>query len=190
MNWSDLLRNIMRQEAQRATAHISLPRMGIVTNYDPARYAARVLLQPDNSNGATPNPNLTGYLPIVSPWVGNGWGLYAPPYIGQVVAVHFQQGGKEAGFIDCGFYSAKTQPLPVPSGEFWIVHKSGSSIKFTNDGDILISAARDLNLHAGRRYIFDANGQGQIWDGLGVETWQDDDVTKPHHPHAPPKIPS
>jgi hypothetical protein len=116
--------------------------------------------------------------------------MYAPPMIDQIVNVHFHQGKRDAGYIVGGFYSAKTQPLPVPSGEFWMVHKSGSYIKFTNDGDILISAARDLNLHAARHYVFDANGQGQLWDGLGVETWQDDDVVKPHHPHAPPKIPS
>jgi hypothetical protein len=182
MSLIDRLRNHMRQEAKLATAHISLPRAGIVTNYDPDRYAARVLLQPEGI--------LTGYLPITSMMVGGGYGEYAPPEIGQVVDVHFHQGGKEAGYIVGAFFSSKTKPLSVPSGERWSVHKTGSYIKMTNDGDVIISAARDLIKHAGRRYIFDANGQGQIWDGSGVETWQDDDVTKPHHNHAPPKIPS
>jgi hypothetical protein len=177
-----LLRNQMRQEAQRATSDLTLPRMGIVTNYDPDRYAARVKLQPEGI--------MTGYLPVTSPWVGNGWGFYAPPNIGDVVEVHFQQGGKEAGFIVNRFYSTKTKPVSVQSGEFLLRHKSGSFIRFTNNGDVIISAARDLIQHGGRRYVFDANGQGQIWDGAGVETWQDDDVPKPHHNHAPPKIPS
>lgn len=44
-------------------------------------------------------------------------------------------------------------------------------------------------LHAESVFKFDVNGQGQLWDGQGVETWQDDDIPKPHHPHAPPEIP-
>lgn len=46
-----------------------------------------------------------------------------------------------------------------------------------------------VHLHARSEYKFDVNGQGQKWDGEGVETWQDDDIAKPHHPHAPPEIP-
>ena len=190
MSFFDRLRNHMRQEAQRATSHITLPRAGTVTNYDPDRHAVRVLLQPEGI--------LTGYLPVTQPWVGNGWGMYAPPSIGQIVDVHFHQGGKEAGYVVGGFYSAKTKPLSVPAGEFWLVHQSGSKITFTNDGNILISAAAGHNLrieadnikiHARQTYAFDANGQGQKWDGSGVETWQDNDVTKPHHNHAPSETP-
>lgn len=189
MTWIDRLRNVIRQEAQRALAALTVTHIGIVTNYDPDRHAARVILQPADP-ALPPETRMTGYLPVTEPWVGNGWGFYAPPSQGDVVEVQFQQGGKEAGFIVNRFYSAKTKPLRVESGEFLIQHQSGSFIRMTNDGDIIISAARDLVKHGGRRYIFDADGQGQIWDGQGVETWQDDDVTKPHHPHAPPKIPS
>lgn len=46
-----------------------------------------------------------------------------------------------------------------------------------------------VHLHARSEYKFDVNGQGQKWDGEGVETWQDDDIPKPHHLHAPPEIP-
>jgi hypothetical protein len=182
MSWLNRLRNHMRLEAQRATADISLPRAGIVQNYDPAHYSARVLLQPEGI--------LTGYLPIATPWVGNQFGFYAGPNIGDVVDVIFQQGGNGAGVIVGRQFNALAQPLAVPSGECWLVHRSGSMIKFTTAGDIIISAARDLTLHGGRRLIFDANGQGQIWDGQGVETWQDNDTAKPHHNHAPPQIPS
>jgi hypothetical protein len=141
MSWLNRLRNHMRLEAQRATADISLPRAAIVTgSIDPARYAARVLLQPENT--------LTGYLPIASPWVGNGWGFFALPSPGDVVDVIFQQGGGGAGVIIGRQFNAKAQPVPTTPGELWIVHKSGSTIKFTNDGDIIITANRDLNLHA------------------------------------------
>ena len=37
--FTDALRNHMRLEAQRALAHKTFARVGIVTNYDPAHYA-------------------------------------------------------------------------------------------------------------------------------------------------------
>src|ERR1022692_1633589 len=140
MTWFNRFRNAIRQEAQRATADISLPRAGIVTHYDPTHHTARVQLQPEGI--------LTGYLPIATPWAGNGWGFYAPPLLGQIVDVHFHQGGKEAGYIVRRFYSNITKPLPVPAGEFWVVHPSGTALKFTNDGNVLISAHADLRIEA------------------------------------------
>jgi len=76
-------------------------------------------------------------------------------------------------------------------------------IIFKNDGSIEVLAKNitvkatettriegdSVVIHAGSMFKFDVNGQGQKWDGLGVETWQDDDVAKPHHNHAPPEIP-
>ena len=41
-------------------------RFAIVSSVDPSAYAARVLLQPEAV--------LSGWLPILSPWVGSGWG--------------------------------------------------------------------------------------------------------------------
>ena len=49
--------------------------------------------------------------------------------------------------------------------------------------------ADKIDLHAVTEFKFDVNGQGEKWDGAGVETWRDDDVVKPHHNHAPPEIP-
>lgn len=49
--------------------------------------------------------------------------------------------------------------------------------------------ADKIKLHAATEFKFDINGQGEKWDGLGVETWRDDDVPRPHHNHAPPEIP-
>lgn len=76
-------------------------------------------------------------------------------------------------------------------------------IKFNDDGTIDVMAkginmlatekirleSDVIELHAASMFKFDVNGHGQKWDGLGVETWQDDDVAKPHHNHAPPEIP-
>jgi phage baseplate assembly protein gpV len=196
MSWINRLRNHMRQEAQRALADVSMPRAGIVTNYDPARYCARVELQPEGI--------LTGYLPITSMWVGNGWGMYSPPSIGEVVDVHFHQGGKEAAYIVGRFYSAKTQPLPVQSGEFWLVHQTGSTLKLANDGSVTVSAntnmtlnapngtlrlaAENIQIHATAKFRFDTNGHGQSWLPDRINTYQIGEVPGTAHNISPPEI--
>jgi hypothetical protein len=69
-NWVNALRNHMRQEAQRATAHFTFPRAGIVTHYDPDHHTVRVLLQPEGIQ--------TGYLPIAEPSAMAGACMHRP----------------------------------------------------------------------------------------------------------------
>ena len=107
-------------------------RHGIVSSYDPATYSVNILLQPEEK--------LTGWIPLVSPWVGNGWGMFCPPSIGDAVEVSFQEGDQENGVAGWRFYNDEDRPLPCPSGEFWLVHKSGSTLKFNNDGTITSNA--------------------------------------------------
>src|ERR1700689_175517 len=114
--------NAMRGESQRAAATKSLPRRGVVSAYDPAHYAAKVIIQPEGFE--------TGYLSIATPWVGANWGLFCPPTPGDVVDAHFQEGGKLAAYVSLRFYGNEAPPLTVASGEFWLVHKSGSCLKF------------------------------------------------------------
>jgi phage baseplate assembly protein V len=133
----DGLTNMMRREAARAMTQLSLTRIGVVSNYDPATYSAKVRIQPEDVE--------TGWLPVASLWVGNGWGLFAPPKVGDVVEVRFQEGGKEAGIVGLRHYGDALRPLAVPSGEFWLQHASGSFLKFRNDGSVELHTAGDLN---------------------------------------------
>lgn len=128
------------QAAVAAMAGRSDPRMGIVTSYDPNRYAVKVQIQPEGF--------WTGWLPLLSPWVGNGWGMFAAPSLGDAVDVHFQEGHPEAGYACLRFYNTQTRPLPCPSGEFWLVHASGSMLKFHNDGSVELTAAGVLKTSA------------------------------------------
>lgn len=129
--------NIMRREAARVAGQIALTRVGIVTAYDPGSYSAKALIQPEDTE--------TGWLPIGSPWVGNGFGLFAAPKVGDVVEVRFQEGGKQAGIIGLRHFGDRLRPLPVPAGEFWLRHQSGSFLKFKNDGSVEVHAAGNLN---------------------------------------------
>lgn len=130
------LLNAMRAQADMAGSGRASVRLAIVSSYDPGNYCAKVRIQPEDTE--------TGWLPVVSPWVGNGWGLFAPPMPGDMVEVQFQEDDIEAGFVCQRFYNDTDRPLTVPSGEFWLVHKSGSFLKFHNDGTVELNAAGTL----------------------------------------------
>lgn len=124
--------NFMRQAAQMATQGEATTRIGIVTGYDPNTYSAKVQIQPEGLE--------TGWIPVTSSWVGNGWGMFCPPSLGDAVKVEFQGGSFESGMTDARLFNNVDRPLTVPSGEFWLVHKSGSFVKLLNDGTIVSNA--------------------------------------------------
>ena len=143
----DELWNRVRLEVARALAGRADPRLCIVSSYDPQNYAAKVLVQPENVE--------TGWLPVLSPWIGNGWGLYAPPTAGDQVLVLFQENDQEVGLVLPRLYSNQQRPLAVESGEFWLVHQSGSFVKLTNAGPnndpppkVLINGAVEIDATA------------------------------------------
>lgn len=141
MNHAYLL-SAMRAQAQLAGRARTATRTGLVDSYDPATYAVKVRLQPDDK--------MTGWLPLLSPWVGNGWGLFAPPTIGDMIEVHFSEDDPNAAAAGQRFYNDTDRPLPCPTNEFWLVHKSGSLLKFHADGSVELHTAQDLNASVGR----------------------------------------
>jgi len=131
----------MRVQAGMAGGDRAMVRHGIVSGYDPGSYCAKVRVMPEDRE--------TGWMPIVSPWIGNNWGLFAPPSVGDAVEVQFQEDDAEAGYVCQRFFNDSDRPLSVESGEFWLVHKSGSFMKFHNDGSVELHAASDLNATVG-----------------------------------------
>jgi len=114
------------------------PRFGVIASFDPNTYSARVMLQPEGV--------LSGWLPVLSAWIGAGWGLACPPSIGNQVLVLPQEGNAEHGVIVGGAFSAQTHPPtvdsgPVPSGEAVLFHASGAYLRLGNDGSFVIGAA-------------------------------------------------
>lgn len=109
-------------------------RFGLVTSVDPTSYTARVALQPEGV--------ITGWLPILSTWVGGGWGFVSPPMPGQQVLVLAQEGDAEHGVIAGAAYSNAALPPQAPVGELWLVHQSGTFLKLHNDGTVEGNAAR------------------------------------------------
>ncbi|WP_162136286.1 phage baseplate assembly protein V [Zavarzinella formosa] len=145
------MQNIMRREAARQAGEKSPPRRGIVSAYDPDHYAAKVVIQPEGHE--------TGFIPVGSPMVGDGWGMFCPPTPGDEVDVHFQEGGKNAAYVSLRFFGNQARPLSVPSGEFWLVHRSGSFLKFLNDGTVELNTAGDLNATVGGQANLSVTGK-------------------------------
>lgn len=131
------LLNHMRRQAEMVQWNTARVRVGTVAGYDPDNYSCKVILQPDGT--------LTGWLPIVSPWVGNGWGMFAPPSEGDMVEVQFQEDSKEAGFVCQRFFNDVERPVTVFPGEFWLFHKTGAYIKLKNNGRIIINGQTEID---------------------------------------------
>ena len=64
------MHRLMAAQARSVVGQVSqfgAPRCGLVASFNPQTYCAKVMIQPENT--------LTGWLPILSSWVGPGWGL-------------------------------------------------------------------------------------------------------------------
>lgn len=145
------LLNVIKGHVSAMLAAQPRARYGLVQSFDPATYTARVLIQPENQ--------LSGWLPVLTQWLGNGWGLFCPPSPGDQVKLVPQEGSGQSYAIIGGVFSTVDRPLPAPSGEFWLVHAKGQFIKLLNDGTI---ASRGTWNHDG-----DLNATGAVIAGFG-----------------------
>ena len=148
------LNNAMKANAQMVAQSKASTRHGTVSSYDPGAYAVKVTLQPD---GVT-----TGWLPLKSIWIGNSWGLMCGPSIGDAVEIDYQEGNSGVGSVGMRFFNDQDRPLPCPSGDFWLVHKSGSSLKFNGDGSVELVAKADLNAKVGGNLNATVDGSAAI----------------------------
>lgn len=131
MNEVQRLLNALKGHVSAMLAQQPRPRYGLIQSFDPNSYTARVLIQPENQ--------LSGWLPVLTQWVGNGWGLFCPPSPGDQVKLVPQEASGQSYAIIGGIFSSADQPLPAPSGEYWLVHQKGQFIKLRNDGTIASS---------------------------------------------------
>jgi phage baseplate assembly protein gpV len=117
----------------------------VVSSADPARHAVRVRLQPEGV--------LSGWLPVLSPWVGAGWGVFCLPSPGDQVLVLAQEGEAEHGVVVGGCFSDPRPPPAGSVGELVLRHGSGAELRLAGDGTVRVQG--DLHV-AGR--VFDSHG--------------------------------
>ena len=160
---SDDFINVIHREIERYMNQKAPKRIGLVSSYDPQHHSVKVQYQPEGQE--------SGWIPIHSQHIGNGWGLVAGPQIGDQVEVTFQEGDFESGSVTSRIHSDVDQPPLVNSGEMLLQHQSGALIKFAADGSITAtvpSAAHTVNgpslsqveiNAAGRVHVKPASGQ-------------------------------
>lgn len=141
----DKFLNTMRMQANMASNDRAPTQLGIVTSVDTAAYLVTVQI-----HVATPDePAMqTGWIPIVSPWVGNGWGLVCPPSQGDLVEVQYQEASLQNPICCNRLFPAGPTAPNAQSGEFYLVHQSGSFLKFTNDGKVSLSSGAEIDIAA------------------------------------------
>ena len=141
----DRFLNALKAQATALDRSQGQARFGVVASADPARHAVRVRLQPEGV--------LTGWLPVTSPWVGAGWGVFCLPSPGDQVLVVAQEGEAEHGVVVGGCFSDPRPPPQAALGELVLRHASGTMLRLANDGTVRVQG--DLHV-AGR--VFDAHG--------------------------------
>jgi hypothetical protein len=122
------MRAALDLHADSRNALLAQNRIGIVTSVNPTTYLAKVTIEPEGVQ--------SGWLPIETVWVGNGWGMSCPPNIGDQVRLSPQDGDANSLMITGRIFSSQQQPPPANAGEMVMVHVSGSYFKLLNDGGI------------------------------------------------------
>ncbi len=143
----------------RAGAQIAAqgqPRWGIVDTVKPDGSEAKVMLQPEDV--------LTGWLPIVSPWIGPSWGLHCPLVAGNMVVVVADTGQAEHGMILGAAWNLEDPPPQAPAaiggkaspavaGEMLAVGKAGNVFRLCADGTLYMRG--DLHVEGD---VYDRHG--------------------------------
>ncbi|MEB0167947.1 phage baseplate assembly protein V [Pseudomonas sp. CCC4.4] len=131
------LTNALRQHQSDGS---SAPRKGTISGYDPSSHSVKVTVQPEGFD--------TGWIQLSALGVGNGWGVVTGPQLGDEVSVSFDGGDPNLGHVTGRYFNDGAPPPAVPSGETWIVHRSGSLLKFHNDGSVEIKSAAGMTYTA------------------------------------------
>jgi phage baseplate assembly protein V len=117
------------------------PRCGLVSSFNPQTYCAKVMIQPENT--------LTGWLPILSSWVGPGWGCVAPLPLGVQVLVLPDRNDAQQGVIAGVLYSdVDTPPNSAAAGEILFRHQSGAYLTLKNDGTLSVNGQLEIDATA------------------------------------------
>lgn len=137
------LLNAMRMMSSMANQGTMQTAIGKVNAFDPSTYQVQVLLQAATDDA----PALaTGWIPLASPWTGDGWGMFVPASTGDLILVFFQDGSLQNPIAGMRIFYDEQLPTEVQGGEMYLIHKSGSCLKFLNDGTVELNSNSTLKI--------------------------------------------
>ncbi len=164
--WSKLqeeVRRVARREVERVLKLQLQPRMGNVVEWDPKTHRAKVELQPE---GVT-----TNWIPVESPWIGNGWGLVAAPSVGDQVKVTFPEYGSNQGVIVGRVFDQRNPPpqVDLKEGEFLLVDKEGSWLALNpSTGKLRMNGQSEVNTQSPQKVTSQVGGNKVVVDTSGI----------------------
>jgi len=147
-----MMNHLVNQMMQRMGAQAAgtfTARMGTVSAYDPGNYAIKAVIEPEGVE--------TGFMPLLSPWVGANWGAFFAPEIGAQVLILFQEGSSQVPIAALFAFSTAMPPVAVPSGEMLLQHQSGSLLHFDSGGNVTMTANAAMTLNAPAGCTINAN---------------------------------
>lgn len=124
------LENIILGVIQRYMAGHHSERHGLVTSYDPKKYLAKVMFQPEGQE--------SGWLPVETGHIGDGYGIAIGlqpgdgKATGDQVIIRNQEGDFESGKIVQRVHSDHEKPPTAQSGEM-IIYTSGKKIVISDN---------------------------------------------------------
>lgn len=136
MEYDELLQIIRREAA--AAVHHENTRKGTVTSYDAKAHAVKLKLRPTGIE--------TGWIPVGTQSVGDGYGLAIGPVVGDLMTIEFDNGDPNSPIATHRLFSKKAKPPQVESGEVVIISKFKHSVKMTKDGKTAISTEGDISI--------------------------------------------
>lgn len=131
------LEDVVRRIVDQMLSRQARTRIGIVTSYDPNRHAAKVTLQPEGVE--------SGWLPIVTGHVGNGFGVAIGLTPGDQVDVGYFENDPEAPRITGRIHSDQERPPVAQSGEI-VVQTKNAVIKIDQSDNITITTSGTIAL--------------------------------------------
>lgn len=159
------LLNAVRRDAAAMDAQRGQPRFATVTSVNPHNVTVQASIQPDGV--------LSGWMPMATAAIGNGWGILCLPNVGdQVICVPHDGDADNLVVIGAVYSDPQQPPSGAKSGEFWLVHQQGAFIKLLADGTI---ASNGTWNHTG-----DMRVTGEVYRGYGGG----DQVSLGRHTHT------
>ncbi len=142
--------------------------IGHVVAYDPTTNQVQCVIPAfpviDPKTGSmTGEYSITPWMQLGSPWVGNGWGFQTSPEVGDAAApwsgaqcaICIVSDETSASFVASLMYTQQDVPpdSTLVAGEAILKHKSGTNIKFHDDGGLTATSS------SGAEINMEANGQ-------------------------------
>jgi len=156
-------------------------RRGLVLTYQQQPPMAKVLLQPENIE--------TGWLPVLSPWSANGWGIVIPLAANdQVLLVCEEADGQNYAIWGRYYSDADAAPATLPvAGEFFMQSQGGAQLYFKADGSVVLATTTlKISAPGGGNATVNITGTlqvtGEVYRGFGTG----DQVSLGSHTHHQP----